>query len=90
MAIRLRRNSTPRSAILPDPAAGIAELRWFESHVEQLEAYAGTYVAILGESVAASAPNIRAVHDELLARGINDALIVRVPTGAEREQYLIA
>jgi hypothetical protein len=74
----------------PNPLAGIAELSWFEQNLHALQAYAGLWIAIVGDQVLASAESFERVYEQLQAQNLSDALIVPVPDNVSEQRYLIA
>lgn len=77
--------TTQREATTNDP-----DLEWYVSHLEDLRAYGGKWIAILDARVVASAGSAGALVDDLVERQIVDALVTQVPDDVERSAYLIA
>lgn len=75
---------------LPNPLAGLEEQRWLRQNLHRLANYQGLWIAILGRSIAASGDSFQDVHQQLVARNIADALVVKVPDDLTRQDYLIA
>jgi hypothetical protein len=74
---------------VPNPQAGMHELRWFELHRDLLTNYAGSWIAILGSEIVASGPTLDEVHRLLLGQHLRDALVVHVPEELPGREYFI-
>lgn len=69
--------------------AGVEELRWFNDNLQALGQYEGSWIAIWGRNVAASGHSMEEVRDQVVARGIRDAVILRMPDDVSRREYFI-
>ena len=72
-----------------NPCAGVRELLWFEAHKEELAAFQGMWIAVLGERIVASRRSPHEIRTELDGQGIRDALVVRVPDDVTQREYFI-
>jgi len=74
----------------PNPHAGLEEERWLGQNLHRLPNYQGLWIAISSHSVVASGDSFQDVHQQLVARNIADALVVKVPDDLTQRDYLIA
>ena len=72
-----------------NPLVGVRELIWFEKNVEDLGAFQGQWIAILGERVVASVQSPTDLREQIEKRAIVDALVVRVPDDVTQREYFI-
>ena|SRR3990170_2556897 len=74
---------------LQNPLAGLRELRWFQDNVEELAAFQGQWIAILGEHIVAQAASLTTLREDLNAGGLANVLVVRVPDNVAQREYFI-
>lgn len=68
----------------------VSNLRWFQENQAHLAEFAGRWVAVLNGVIEADGTSFAIVHDDLSARSINGALIVRVSDDVKNRSRLIA
>jgi hypothetical protein len=74
----------------PEVASGDDNLKWIQTHPDELEAYQGKWIAVYDRQIIFAAADGEVVIDYLGEQKINGAFLYEVPEDVHSKVYLIA
>ena len=73
----------------PEVTTGDDDMNWVHEHMQELRAYQGKWIAVIGQRVVAAGSSVMQLLQDVEAQGLSEPFVTQIPDDVDRKTYFI-